>query len=197
MLKANPYSIRAFIAGLLGVLALATNAQGAFVTLPIPVPLGPEAIELIHNAGEAETKQWKLVVFGFTRCSDICPRSVENLSKLVRIASDKKISMGGVFVTIDPDRDTDSVLDRYTAPFGENTTFLRLQDAALERFKNEFGVEAVFYTKNQGNAFHYQVDHSTTAFFIDPAGRIRLVFDALEDVSSAEKMLRENQAFFQ
>ena len=38
---------------------------------------------------------------------------------------------------------------------------------------------------------------SSTAFFIDPAGRIRLVFDALEDVSSAEKMLRENQAFFQ
>ena len=196
MLKANPYPIRAFIAGLLGVLALATNAQGAFVTLPIPVPLGPEAIELIHDAGEADNKQWKLVVFGFTRCSDICPRSVENLSKLVRIASDKKISMGGVFVTIDPDRDTDSVLDRYTAPFGENTTFLRLQDGALERFKNEFGAEAVFYTKNQGNAFHYQVDHSSTAFFIDPDGRIRLVFDALEDVGSAEKMLQENQAFF-
>ncbi len=196
MAQANPSAIRAFAAGLVGALALSTAAHGAFVTLPIPVPLGQEAIDLIRDAGEADDKQWKLVVFGFTRCSDICPRSVENLSKLVRIASDKKINMGGVFVTIDPDRDTDSVLDRYTAPFGENTTFLRLQDGALERFKNEFGAEAVFYTKNQGNAFHYQVDHSSTAFFIDPGGRIRLVFDALEDVGSAEKMLQENQAFF-
>ncbi|MDG2335196.1 MAG: SCO family protein [Myxococcota bacterium] len=197
MKHANRLVIRGLVAGMLGSLLLSSSAQGIFVTLPSPVPIGQESMDLIRNTGDADDQQWKLVVFGFTRCSDICPRSVENLSRLVKIANDKRIRLGGVFVTIDPDRDTDSVLDRYTAPFGKKTTFLRLEDAALDRFKNTFGVEAVFYTKNQGNAFHYQVDHSSTAFFVDPDGQIRLVFDALEDIASAEKMLQENQAFFQ
>ena len=197
MLQSKTILAHGIAVGALAFIALASNAQGAFVKLTHPVPLGDESLDLLRSSGEASEEQWKLVVFGFTKCSDICPRSAENLSKLVRIAGEKKIRLGGVFVTIDPDRDTDTVLDRYTTPLGDNTSFLRLDGETLDRFKNEFGVEAVFYTKNKGNQFHYQVDHSSTAFFIDPSGRIRLVFDALEDIGSAEKMLQENQAFFQ
>ena len=182
--------------GLLVLLA-ANNAQAAFVKLPNPVPLSADSLETLRNASPSGPEAWKLVVFGFTRCSDICPRTLETLSRLVEIAGQKDIGLDGIFVSIDPDRDTETVLERYTGPFGKNTSYLRLEDEALERFKDQFGVEAVFYTKNPGNSLFYQVDHSTTAFFVDPAGRIRLVFDALEDFSLAEKMLQENRGFFQ
>jgi len=186
-----------FAAGMLALLVLASPARGAFVTLPNPVPLTEKSLDLLRKANPADAPQWQLVVFGFTRCEDICPRSLENLSRLVKLAREEKVGLGGVFVSVDPDRDTDIVLERYTAPLGENTGYLRLEGEELERFKGQFGVEAVFYNKNKGNEFFYQVDHSSTAFVIDPAGRIRLVFDALEDVGSAEKMLRDNQDFFQ
>lgn len=196
MVNRNQTLISTICSGLLA-LVFASNAQGAFVKLPNPVPLSDDSLALLRNASPSGAQAWKLVVFGFTHCSDICPRSLESLSRLVKIAGEKEIGLDGIFVSIDPDRDTESVLERYTGPFGENTSYLRLDDQKLDRFKDQFGVEAVFYTKNPGNKLFYQVDHSSTAFFVDPAGRIRLVFDALEDFSSAEKMLRENQAFFQ
>jgi len=173
------------------------SANAVFMTLPHPVPLQPESLDLLRAMDAEDSDQWKLVVFGFTRCKDICPRTMGTLSRLVKIANEKKIRMDGVFVTVDPDRDTGPVLGRYTAPYGQKISFLRLQDEALERFKDQFGVEAVFYTKNKGNEVHYQVDHSSMAFLIDPEGRIRVVFDALEDSDSAAQMLREDQVFFQ
>ncbi|MDE0886755.1 MAG: SCO family protein [Myxococcota bacterium] len=196
MVNQNLKFIGTLCSGLL-VLFLASHAHAAFVKLPNPVPLSDDSLKLLRNASPSGGQSWKLVVFGFTHCSDICPRSLETLSRLVKVAREKQIGLDGIFVSIDPHRDTDSVLERYTGPFGKNTSYLRLEEQALDRFKDQFGVEAVFYTKNRGNDFFYQVDHSTTAFFVDPTGNIRLVFDALEDFNSAETMIRENQAFFQ
>ena len=136
------------------------------------------------------------MVFGFSHCKDVCPRSLQTLGLLIDIAAAESIGLDGVFVTVDPDRDTETALKRYTAPLGEKASYLRLEGETLDRFKDQFGVEAVFYTKNRGNEFHYQVDHSSTAFLIDPTGQIRVVFDALEDVDAAAQMLREKQEFF-
>ncbi|MCH2170272.1 SCO family protein [Myxococcota bacterium] len=171
--------------------------QAASVTLPNPVPLRSESVEMLRAASAEGGHQWKLVSFGFTLCKDVCPMTFGTLSRLVKIAAEKGIPLDAVFVTVDPDRDTDHVLTRYTTPYGKKISYLRLEGEALESFKDEFGVEAVFYTKNKGNAFHYQVDHSSMAFLIDPAGRIRVVFDALEDADSMATMLRENHSFFQ
>lgn len=176
---------------------LAESASAVFVQLPNPVPLQKASIDILRQASADDADQWKLVMFGFSHCSDICPTSLANLGWLVGIAAEEGISLDGVFVSIDPDRDTDSVLGRYTAPFGKGTSYLRLEGEALERFKDEFAVEAVFYTKNRGNDFHYQVDHSSTAFLVDANGKIRVAFDALEDVKAAAALLREKREFFQ
>jgi len=190
-------AIRQLAAPLVALLAMTSDANAVFVTLPNPVPLQNESINLLRNSSTVDGDEWKLVVFGFSHCRDICPRSLQTLGLLVGIAASKNIELDGVFVTVDPDRDTDKVLTRYTAPLGEKASYLRLEGEVLDRFKDQFGVEAVFYTKNRGNEFHYQVDHSSTAFLIDPNGKIRVVFDALEDVDAAAQMLREKQDFFE
>jgi len=182
---------------LAGLLLLAEGASAVFVQLPNPVPLQEASMDLLRNSSAEDADQWKLVMFGFSHCSDICPTSLANMGWLVGVAAKEGISLDGVFVSIDPDRDTDSVLGKFTSPFGKGTSYLRLEDEALESFKDQFAVEAVFYTKNRGNDFHYQVDHSSTAFLIDADGRIRVAFDALEDVKAAAAMLREKREFFQ
>lgn len=122
--------------------------------------------------------------------------SLANLSMLVKAAASEMIKLEGTFVTVDPDRDSEAVLASYTKSFGSDIAYLRFEGEELERFKATFGVETVFYTKNEGNQSNYQVDHSTTAFLIDPAGRIRVIFDALEDAASIAKLFRNKKELF-
>ncbi|HBV20864.1 MAG TPA: SCO family protein [Nitrosomonas sp.] len=191
------YSHYAFVAAVLLFLFVQSNAAALTVVLPKPALLKKESVAHLKQAGNKEdSDQWKLVIFGFAHCKDVCPLSLANFSALMKAAAEEHIKLGGIFVTVDPDRDTETVLSSYTENFDPNLSYLRLEGEDLERFKAAFGAEAVFYTKNAGNQANYQVDHSSTAFLIDPEGRIRVLFDALEDVGDIAKMLRENREFF-
>ena len=190
------YGSYSFAAIVVFMLFVQAHTFALTVVLKQPVPLQQETMANLKHENQNDNDRWKLVVFGFTHCKDVCPMSLANFSMLVKAAAAEQIQLDGTFVSVDPDRDTDTVLSGYTNSFGPNIAFLRLEDKELERFMAAFGAEALFYTKNEGNQFNYQVDHSSTAFLIDPEGRIRVLFDALEDARDIEKMLRENQAFF-
>jgi len=177
-------------------LFIQTNLAAAPLVLTRPVPLQAEIIDHLRQAHANESSQWQLVVFGFAHCKDICPTTLANLSMLIKAADNEQIKLDGTFVTVDPDRDTSAVLSSYTKSFGPNIAYLRFEDEALEQFKANFGVEVAFYTKNEGNQRNYQVDHSTTAFLIDPDGRIRVMFDAVQDAISVAKLFHENREFF-
>lgn len=178
------------------LLFIQTGLAAAPLILPRPVPLQPETIAQLKHAHENENSQWHLVVFGFTHCKDICPTSLGNMYMLIQAASAEKIKMNGTFVSIDPDRDSDAALSGYTERFGSDISYLRFEGEELEQFKDTFGVEVVFYTKNEGNMQNYQVDHSTTAFLIDPEGRIKVMFDAVKDAASIAKLFHENRELF-
>ncbi|MCW5619468.1 MAG: SCO family protein [Nitrosomonas sp.] len=172
-------------------------ASAALLVLQRPVPLKAETIaHLTQNTHASENNPWQLVIFGFTRCKDICPTSLGNLHMLIQAASAEKIKMHGTFVSIDPDRDSDMALSSYTERFGTDISYLRFDGDELERFKEAFGVEVTFYTKNEGNMQNYQVDHSTTAFLIDPEGRIKVLFDAAKDAAAVAKLFQENRELF-
>ncbi|WP_287719368.1 SCO family protein [Nitrosomonas sp.] len=173
-----------------------TDVRAVTITLSRPVALQAETITHLEQVNTTNADQWKLVVFGFTHCKDICPMSLANLSMLVKAAASEQIELNGVFVTVDPDRDTEEILSGYTQGFGSGITYLRFEGEELEHFKNAFQVEVIFYTKNAGNQTHYQVDHSTTAFLIDPTGKIRVIFDALKDAADVARIFKDNKGLF-
>lgn len=187
-----------FRAGLAAILLFAhTGIEATAVVLARPIPLRPEVIAQLKQSRPDNDAQWQLVVFGFTHCKDVCPTSLANLSMLVKAAAAEQIRLGGIFVTVDPDRDSNAVLSRYTSAFGPDLGYLRFEGEELERFKSTFSVETAFYTKNSGNMRNYQVDHSTTAFLIDSRGNIRVIFDALKDAVHMERLFSENKALFE
>ena len=173
-----------------------TCLQAAPLVLSKPVALPAEVAAHLKSVQTSAEHRWQLVVFGFTHCKDICPMSLANLSMLIKAAANEEIELEGVFVTVDPDRDSETQLANYIQGFGSDIAYLRFEGEALARFKATFGVEVAFFTKNAGNLLNYQVDHSTTAFLIDPVGRIRLIFDALEDAAQLTKIFRENKVLF-
>lgn len=178
-------------------LFIQTTSNAAVIVLPRPVPLHAETMTHLRQANEAANDQWQLVVFGFTRCKDVCPVSLANLAMLLKAAATERINLEGIFVTVDPERDTNAILSTYTKSFGPDIAYLRFEGEELERFKATFSVETTFLTRNAGNKLNYQVDHSTSAFLIDPGGKIRVIFDALKDAASIEKLFRENKELFQ
>jgi protein SCO1/2 len=178
------------------LLMMHVNLSAALLVLQRPVPLKTEVIVQLTEASAREDNTWRLIIFGFTRCKDICPISLGNLHMLIQAADAEKIRIHGIFVSIDPDRDSDAALSGYTDRFGADISYLRFEDKELEQFKQAFGVEVTFLTKNEGNLQHYQVDHSTTAFLIDPEGRIKAMFDAARDAAAVAKLFQENREMF-
>jgi protein SCO1/2 len=76
-----------------------------------------------------------------------------------------------LFVTLDPVRDTRKVLKEYVTAFDPRFVGLTGTNAQIDRAAANFYVE---YAKVPTGA-DYTIDHSTSTFVLDTAGRLRLV----------------------
>jgi protein SCO1/2 len=113
-----------------------------------------------------------VIFFGFTQCPDVCPTALSMLVEAKRQLGDEGARVQGLFVTIDPERDTPQLLASYVPAF--DPTFLGLYGdaAATERVAKEF---KVIYRKVPGSTPEtYTMDHSAGMYVFDPQGRLRL-----------------------
>ena len=113
-----------------------------------------------------------VVFFGFTQCPDVCPTTMLELAQVKQALGADGAKVQGVFISLDPERDTPALLKAYVANFSPDFIALRgtpeeTKDAA-KRFK-------VFYAKVPGKADgSYSLDHTAGSFVFDRRGKIRL-----------------------
>jgi protein SCO1/2 len=113
-----------------------------------------------------------VVFFGFTQCPDVCPTTMLELAQVKKALGADGDRVQGVFVTIDPERDTAAVLKAYVTNFSPDFIALRGSadetKAAAKQFK-------VFYAKVPGKTPEtYTMDHTAGSYIFDTQGRIRL-----------------------
>lgn len=114
-----------------------------------------------------------VVFFGYTRCPDICPTALSTLQEAMRLLGGEANRVQVLFVTVDPERDTQEVLKTYAPWFDARFRGLRGDVPATLAAAQEF---RVFYAKVKGNsALDYSIDHSATSYAYDPQGRLRLL----------------------
>lgn len=115
----------------------------------------------------------KLVVlsFGYTHCPDICPTTLADVAAVMKQLGSDAARVQVLFVTVDPERDTQQVLKQYVPSF--NPAFLGLYgDAeATARTAKEF---KVYFQKQAAKDGRYSVDHSAGTYILDREGRLRL-----------------------
>ena len=113
-----------------------------------------------------------VVFFGYTQCPDVCPTTLSTLREVrERLGADGE-RMQVLFVTVDPERDTQQLLSQYVPAFHPEFIGLYGDAAATERVAKEF---RILYAKNPGKTpTSYTVDHSAGVFMFDPQGRVRL-----------------------
>jgi protein SCO1/2 len=111
------------------------------------------------------------VFFGFTQCPDVCPTTMAELAEVRRRLGPDGERVQGVFVTIDPERDTAPVLKAYLQGMDPGFVGLRGSLEQTEAATREF---KVFYQKVPTQSGGYTMDHTAGAFVFDPDGQVRL-----------------------
>ena len=116
----------------------------------------------------------KVVVlfFGYTQCPDVCPTSMTELVEVKRLLGADADKLQGVFVTVDPARDTAELLKAYIANF--DSTFV-----AFIPTTEQLAVVAkdykIYYKRVEGKTpTSYTVDHSAGSYVYDTQGNLRL-----------------------
>ena len=116
----------------------------------------------------------KVVVlfFGYTQCPDVCPTTMAELAEVKRSLGADGDKLQGVFVTIDPQRDTAALLKAYLGSFDKSFVALRGSEEQTKAAAKEF---KVFYAKVPGKAEgSYTMDHTAASFIFDTQGRVRV-----------------------
>jgi protein SCO1/2 len=113
-----------------------------------------------------------VVFFGFTQCPDVCPTTLTELAQVKKMLGADGAKVQGVFITVDPERDTPEVLKAYMANFDPAFVALRGTPDQLAALTKDF---KVYYKKVEGKTpGSYTMDHSAASYVYDPQGRLRL-----------------------
>ncbi len=113
-----------------------------------------------------------VVFFGYTHCPDVCPITMAELKEAKRLLGKDGDAVQGIFITLDPARDTAQVLAQYVPAFDPSFVALRGTEAQTAETAKAFRVYYKAVPGEQKN--FYTVDHTAASFVFDKAGRIRL-----------------------
>ncbi len=116
----------------------------------------------------------KIVVmfFGYTQCPDVCPTTMAELAEVRKVLGADGNRVQGLFVTVDPERDTPEVLKAYMANFDPSFLALYTTPEKLALVAKDY---KVYYKKVEGKtATSYTMDHSAGSYIYDTKGKLRL-----------------------
>ncbi len=113
-----------------------------------------------------------VVFFGYTQCPDVCPTTLQELVEVKRALGPDGDKLQAVFITVDPERDTQELLKSYMANFDPSFVALHPSPQQLQPLLKDFKIYA---KKVEGKtATSYTMDHSAQSYVYDPQGRLRL-----------------------
>jgi protein SCO1/2 len=112
-----------------------------------------------------------VLFFGFTQCPDVCPTMLATMADVMKRLGPDADRVRVLFVTLDPERDTQAVLAPYVAAFDPRFVGLWGNADATAKAAREF---KVFYQKVALKTGGYSIDHSAASYVIDAKGRLRL-----------------------
>jgi len=175
---------RLILAGavLLGALALvscdrAGNAPAGFKAIDITGAEYASDFDLPDANGQRRTlADFKgrvvVVFFGFTHCPDVCPTTLIELAEVKKALGPDGERVQGIFITVDPERDTPELLRPYVNNFDPSFVALRGTPEETAAIAKKF---KVFFAKVPGKTEgSYTIDHTAASFVFDAKGKIRL-----------------------
>ena len=109
-----------------------------------------------------------LVFFGFTHCPDVCPTALYEIGLIYKAMGKDGDRLKTYFVTVDPERDTPSVIKDYLSGFDARITGLSGAPDAVLAAEKAYRVYAKKVPLETGG---YTMDHTALIYLMDGKGR--------------------------
>lgn len=145
--------------------------------------------KLVAGDGQALTKEgmqghWTFLFFGYTQCPDICPLTLQ-IMKHTLTELKPEVDAGevkGLFVSVDPKRDTPEKLKEYVGYFHPAITGATGEKSQLDSLTRSLGI-IYQMVDNKENPDNYLVDHSASILLINPKGEFAAVLSPPHEAS--------------
>ncbi len=136
-----------------------------------------QGFELIDHTGQKRTlADYKgkavVVFFGFTHCPDVCPTTLAEMAAVKKELGADGDKLQVLFVTVDPERDTQQALADFVPAFDPSFVGLYGNAEQTAKLQKDFKLFVQKVANKQGGG--YSVDHTAGSYVYDPQGRIRL-----------------------
>ena len=137
--------------------------------------IGGDFTLLDHNRQVFELKQLRgkvaLLFFGYTHCPDVCPTELAGIAQLLRVLGPDRDQVQGLFVSVDPARDTPEQLKAYVEYFSPDLIGLSGSEQQLRVIKEAYHVQSSVYREKDSES-RYTVDHTANLYVIDQQGKL-------------------------
>lgn len=157
-----------------------TNSPEKFSATDISGADFGQTLNLIDHTGKPRSLadfKGKVIAlfFGYTHCPDVCPTTMADLKQTMKLLGTDANEFQVLFVTVDPERDTQAVLAQYVPAFDKHFIGLYGDKAATETAVKDFKIFTA-KVENKGSS-GYTIDHSAGIYIFDKSGKIRLYVD--------------------
>ncbi|MCH9771232.1 MAG: SCO family protein [Betaproteobacteria bacterium] len=125
------------------------------------------------------------IFFGFANCPDICPTTLIELKEIDKRINNPKLQV--LFITLDPERDTQAVLKEYLASFNDRFIGLTGSLNNIEKVAQQYKI----FRLKVGEGETYTIDHSSAIYLIDKQGKVRLRYPYGFKIDSIEEDIKK------
>ncbi len=134
--------------------------------------------ELTDHTGQGVTEKdyqgYRLIYFGFTFCPAICPTELAKMTEVLNALGEKGEQITPIFITVDPERDTQEVMAQYRTLFHPRLVGLTGTPEQIEQVTKAY---KVYYAKvDDPSLSEYTMDHSSYIYFMDPENTLLALY---------------------
>jgi protein SCO1/2 len=183
------FLVSAFLAGLAIVFGVVVLVGGRSVVAPASASIGGP-FTLVDGNGKPFTDQQLrgkpfLAFFGFTHCPEVCPTTLFELTQIFHALGKDADRTAGIFITVDPERDTPQVMKDYLSNFDPHLKGLTGDAKAIAAVAQSY---RVYYKKVPLDGGGYTMDHTALVYLMDKQGRFIAPFNTKRppDVAAAD-----------
>lgn len=108
-----------------------------------------------------------LLFFGYTHCPDVCPTTMGEMQGWFATLGDQAKTLQGVFVTVDPERDTPQILNDYVSWVSDRIVALSGSQAEIDKVVKDWGAVAEKVPQDDGS---YLMNHTASVFLVNSKG---------------------------
>jgi len=134
-----------------------------------------------------------ILFFGYTSCPDVCPSALGIMAQVLRVFEKKSNHVKGIFITVDPERDSPQILKEYTSYFSNQLQGLTGSREQIDKVTKQYRAN---YRISQNEMNNIVVDHSSNLYVIDKDGRLNTIVPfgmSINHIVNVVEWLLENQ----